>query len=94
MEFSDEQKEQYNRMKKAWSDMCNGDDRDTLSFEYHLIYKELCGKSWKECLAPTTRSETLKYLYFGGPKKFFKEFTSEEVIGDIIDTIKTERGAL
>jgi hypothetical protein len=59
-----------------------------MSFGHHLIYKELCGKSWKECLAPTTRYETIAYISL--PRHFFKDIASDEVLTSITDKIMSE----
>ena len=90
-----ETKEQYLELKKAWSEAHNIEEKKySFDFAHYCIYAELRGKSWKTCLAETTKRETLLNLSPRYATHWFAQIASEDELRAICDKINKERTEL
>lgn len=87
-----ETKEQYLKLKQEWAEAHNIEEKKyNFSLAHYCIYAELRGRSWKTCLAETTRESTLHSLSPTWASHWFAQIASKEKLSEICDKINKER---
>ena len=87
-----ETKEEYQKLKNAWSEICNSDEKFNLNICHFAIYAKLRGKDWKKCLSEHTTEDT-RSIIANCTKMYsrkFKDLAPEDVLSQACEEISSE----